>query len=716
MKKYFGSMDVFQTPVYLNFQKHEKHSTNFGIILSVGLIVFLCVMFFRSDVFYKNTPKVENVDRIQGHRPPISFTNRILTFAIEDEESLAYIEPSICTLEITNKFMKIIDAEDFQTIQEIKKIPYSCTESDFPPNIFVSQGYSNNYCINDTSFMTEGFWDEEIFTFLEVNVKICDNSTSSVKCKTLDEIQKFFKDKYFNVYYSSTTVDTSNYEKPISNLINNEYYKLDFSLRKELSIYLKNLEIITDDAYILDTDDSISDIIFDSKEIDQRLNLDHTIEKPIFTCYFYSSRKTQKIRRAYQKLDEALANLGGIANIVIVVGFLFSSFEKTLDLKKKVMNKLYSFQTMKQVEKRKSEIIKRKSLLNQVKKSKIDIESQNLNPPPDIKEIDISSARVLESSRSNNVVSLNEIKKILNEIPNNFIENGEKEDKEKEKLDQFEKGDIELMENQVEYVKSVIPSLKNIIAPNFYSPHALMPKIFKVNNQNINEENFHDEVEVKVAENKEKPPLEPSPKNDDTSKITKSIIKQSKTMSFKKSKTQNEKMENAEKFEEFMHENNSKARIKFSIHEYILFNFKNFFRMKLSEKEKLFLKGVDLYKKEIDIVSILHKLQELEKLKCVLLNQDQLVLFNLLEKPLVYLEDEEIDDGEKSEDNAKERLTKLMQSSTITTKGKTGISQAHLKKVFDHFDQLDKKKELTEVDKRLMGLVNENLAKFANNF
>ena len=43
----------------------------------------------------------------------------------------------------------------------------------------------------------------------------------------------------------------------------------------------------------------------------------------------------------------------------------------------------------------------------------------------------------------------------------------------------------------------------------------------------------------------------------------------------------------------------------------------------------------EIYKEEIDIITILFKLQEIDKLKKILLSDDQIALFNLLDKPKI---------------------------------------------------------------------------------
>ena len=81
--------------------------------------------------------------------------------------------------------------------------------------------------------------------------------------------------------------------------------------------------------------------------------------------------------------------------------------------------------------------------------------------------------------------------------------------------------------------------------------------------------------------------------------------------------------------------------LKFNLFDYmkLALKLKNFW---LTNEEKLFIKGQKEIEGEMDIIEIMKKLQEIEKLKKIVLNKNELFLFDLLEKPLIYLEKDEV--------------------------------------------------------------------------
>ena len=66
---------------------------------------------------------------------------------------------------------------------------------------------------------------------------------------------------------------------------------------------------------------------------------------------------------------------------------------------------------------------------------------------------------------------------------------------------------------------------------------------------------------------------------------------------------------------------------------------KRMFGFELNFKEKLFKKTEKAFKKEVDLISILNKIHEINKMKLLFLNQRQLTLFDLLSKPMIFVDE-----------------------------------------------------------------------------
>ena len=338
-------LDLFRSPVIIKFEKNEKNSTIIGLVLSIGIIIFLTISFAQSDVFQRQQPNIVNIDVTNANRPQIKYSDRLFAISVSDDNSVCYSNSTIFEIRVTNCYMKAsASGKGFDFVKNVSKSVHLCRPSDFEEGLFYKLGLDGAFCLDENTFETEGYWDGDFLTYLRIDVAMCDNNTMNNSCKSPKEIADFLNGKTFNIYYVGTSLDPSNYLNPKSSIVYNDFYYIDATLRKNFAIFLKNLAVTTDDAYFFNNNNTITDILFDAKEID--MYYVKNIENPqsFFICTFFSSRLSQNVQRTYSKILDAISNLGGTANIVMIFGFILISVESSLSLKKKVMNCLYSFQ------------------------------------------------------------------------------------------------------------------------------------------------------------------------------------------------------------------------------------------------------------------------------------------------------------------------------------------------------------------------------------
>ena len=138
--------------------------------------------------------------------------------------------------------------------------------------------------------------------------------------------------------------------------------------------------------------------------------------------------------------------------------------------------------------------------------------------------------------------------------------------------------------------------------------------------------------------------------------------------------------------------NEKKGETNFPINFYsylsILFKCKKF---KLKQNEKLFLLGERQIKKDLDIFKIINCMNDVEKLKLILLNEKQRYLFNLLQKPIITTKhiNQELEKSPLIVDGTKKRVKK----SIVETFYKDLVSDT----------------AKSDIDKRMLLLVDKNL-------
>ena len=108
----------------------------------------------------------------------------------------------------------------------------------------------------------------------------------------------------------------------------------------------------------------------------------------------------------------------------------------------------------------------------------------------------------------------------------------------------------------------------------------------------------------------------------------------------------------------------------------------------------------------LDISYVLKKVLEIEKLKILLLNEDQYHLFELMPKPLV----RKNGTIQLNSNKIKLKNSEILSPKDIIANNKDHIWQAQM--IRDAYDNINHKKEKNEVDERLLRLIDEDLKNF----
>ena len=110
----------------------------------------------------------------------------------------------------------------------------------------------------------------------------------------------------------------------------------------------------------------------------------------------------------------------------------------------------------------------------------------------------------------------------------------------------------------------------------------------------------------------------------------------------------------------FFLEINKNDSSKFSYFDYIIYILKTICCMKKSSKEQLITEAEKTYREDMDVTNMVKKLHDVEKLKILLFDEDQLLLFNYLSKPIIKLSNNNYGEDENMKSSI--RMSKMMNS------------------------------------------------------
>jgi len=110
----------------------------------------------------------------------------------------------------------------------------------------------------------------------------------------------------------------------------------------------------------------------------------------------------------------------------------------------------------------------------------------------------------------------------------------------------------------------------------------------------------------------------------------------------------------------------------------------------------------ELYKSELDIVKILTKIHEIEKLKIILMDEDQRTLFHTLSKPFI-IEEECVNDNHKA---SKRKSSRMVAKFKISNKDQNLV---------ESYNRIYSTKGTNQINARLIELVDKNLLEMEKN-
>ena len=180
-------------------------------------------------------------------------------------------------------------------------------------------------------------------TFLGVIIKRCTNTTFRLNnfgpCSSEDEINNYLNDGHLSFNIIDHYIDILNYENPITRFL----YPITQGLTKD-SYVTNNLNF---NPGLIKTYDNL----FSDKPVEKSTYFFHensktttVLENTNIICSFYiwMQNSQQYYERRYQKLQDALSDIGGIANLILIIAqcinYLIARYNMLVDTQELLKN------------------------------------------------------------------------------------------------------------------------------------------------------------------------------------------------------------------------------------------------------------------------------------------------------------------------------------------------------------------------------------------
>lgn len=642
-------LDLFKSPIFFYFNGKKKIFSYFGGFFSLILYGYMFFAFLNSDVFQKNEPIVVKQTSQNIHAKNIYFSsNKTLIFGVHDQLAQLHYEPKI--FRYIAQFTTFYNNMSKTVKKEIKRCNY--TGNRITVNVF------NAFCLEENEFYLSGSVDDGYMSYLSILVAPCDNKTNNNTCKTNDEINEFFDNqssqKYFSVRYSNAVIKFNNYEQPFESNTDVLRSILDRETGRNLDLYYNNVYLDTDDGWFFSSKKNSREIMLNKQYNDFRLRKNPS--DPFFQLNLFASKEEISISRRYKKLPEVLAELSGIAHFIIITTGLFIKIITYINTLKMVINDLYMIPKIKSEPKA--------ILKGNIRKRKNSSLSGDRNNPFSKQNIENLQNSKLINSQQQTI----EILKNQNEP---FIEKKIIVIQSKDNSDSFSASNFNKKHQGKESFKLNPKILKDdSIILDHYSPE----KKEEIPNKIIHQITNKSIIQTKINYS-----------NNNVEKI-------SKSSSLSVRRNEIIKNINHQLFQE-----NKANKLKLNIFVYVrhLWNkfMKFIFKRELPPISLIISQAEEKYKSDMDTITILRKHHDLEKLKLLVLNEDQLILFNYLSKPFLLPLNEKVVGLDEIGDSCKKITTLINQSK----ERKTNI-EAAFQRVYEDKENIISKRLINLLD------------------
>ena len=564
------------------FNGFSKRTSALGFLSSLIIYGYLFYSFFQSNLYLKVNPIVVEQNIQNQHADVIQFggSGKFIAFGVADVLNNRFIDPTIFSVEFRY----------FHNISYYEVLPLRpCTLDDVNGNQSYYELFSlaHCFCPKNPYFFLEGTIDENPH-YISVNLFLCNNATSNKTCKNQSVIDNFFNSftsqKVFSVVYDDLQVIIDDYNDPFKKLNKGDFQIIDQAVKKRSVNYFKKSTVVTDSGWLFPNLNSQSNFMFSMKEFDFQMRLNPN--QPIFQYLFFSSKDEIRYNRRYQTVAEFLGGFAGVAKFISIICSILVNNFVYFNTFKHILNKIYVFPNY---------AIKKDSRKKVKTNKKVD--STTKSQPK------FTLAETTQITQNLQTMNEKDFEKSQKQYPIETIEN-----------QLFTKGD----ENEKIGIIKTIPDIlkKELDKDSFVLEH------FSERSNHPKEEKTTTIVEKKTINLK-------------SMEIQSSVVLPKSTREGPQKRKMKDRIIS---FFKRRKNDEMNKKLKISYWEYVSLVVSDVFKKKKSLNHMLIQKAEQTYKKDLDIESLVRKLHDLDKLKILLLDEDQLVLFNYLSKPIINLD------------------------------------------------------------------------------
>ena len=352
IKQFFENQDHFSFSFSINFLGKKESHTLIGMLCSFLLNIGCAAMFiiYILELFDHSKPNV-NYSKIHKQKTTnmtLNTRDLLYTIGFRDKYYQILQDPTIASLHpIYERFFSYDNGSFIYDPIELDVV--NCTE--FLPLFiqlgleveYYTNGVMNYFCFNSSQLnepvILGGKYGSEFYGNLKITAQKCidsqENRDKGIICKEENIVNDAVQDAWIEITYASAFIDSDNYTHPIQYILDGYYTRLDSSVNKMLYTYFNLVNFYSENNIIFDYEKRYQAIKEDYETTD--INI-HNEDGSVFTVYICPSFTVENYKRTYTKIQEIVANVGGLYRCIFIVGYVLLSFYQSEYFNVKIMN------------------------------------------------------------------------------------------------------------------------------------------------------------------------------------------------------------------------------------------------------------------------------------------------------------------------------------------------------------------------------------------
>ncbi|KAL4475990.1 hypothetical protein ABPG72_007876 [Tetrahymena utriculariae] len=576
----------------------------------------------------------------------------------------------------------IVDQRDFKVVNQIQLSNFqNCDQlgimqSTNTQKLFSQFDLQNMLCMQNDDILNHYLTGEngsQIYSF--INIKI------SFKLPLDDSMMQQLQ--YIGLFFTDQIMDVQNYSNTLTKYRKNIIQKVDLSSQSKILLRNQYGQIMTDSGLIWTDYENLNFFSFKSYQVSNLKAAGNTL----LEIQTETDPKLLIYQRKYMKVTELMATIGGFIKALLIAGFLLANPISKLSLKTELVNRLFNFEG-----------------IEEQNKEQYQKDMQN-------EEIKFSKGFSKQELR-NNKFNTND-----NQIQLNFMRNNSKQFSQINTKNNLKEGP------PVTYTESLnTTTVQPILATN-YSNLNNHPQIFHTIQKNSSQIKMNQLSLLKIARRKNqsmndisanglpsRKSFSPMPTQNQLS-MQKDKVKLVRTMlkSFVSQHSMKQedcmkastmlgahKKEDPDSVFKKLFKSNEKT-LSMKLWDYI----KYFLGLKNEVKNKQIKFSMRKVNERLDIVFIMKKLIEVDKLKMLFLNENQRKIFEYLPRPIVRL------DPEQQQEECEKYTLNQAWARQMFFNDKNYISKAS-EAMLAYQQIIQKGKEIDPLDQKLIEMLDES--------